>query len=264
MWSKIDDQFYLNVKNATIDRDEQDLYIAGNVYCNGQLTDGFIPAAIVAMLCIWAKIPNEANAQAIASRLVEHNYWELIEHGYMVHDFLDWNLSKAEVLELRAARSEAGRRGGLISAANRQASAQAKSKQNATQYQNPLTDKEHIEANASIIKPAKPSSPIVYTEGQKYLMTQLGAKRMNSCQAAAVLAMETTYGIERLKAGADWAAKIGMSLGKAITSMETALKKWDKPKPANNGNGSRPGYQTPQEKSLAALKEYVEGKDGNI
>jgi hypothetical protein len=132
-WAKIDDQFYLGLKNAAIDRDEQDIYLASLVYCNGQLTDGFIPYATLMQLCVWAKIPIEANAQAnaqaIASRLVEHDFWEYADGGYRVHDFLDWNPSRAEVLALREARSQAGKQGGQRSAAKRQASAQADAKQ---------------------------------------------------------------------------------------------------------------------------------------
>ena len=146
MWSKFDDQFYLNPKNDKMDRDEQDLYMAGIIYCNGQLTDGFIPNSKIQMLAVWAKLNNEASASAIASRLVEHMYWEVVECGYQVHDFLDWNLSKEQVLVLKQERSEAGRRGGLQSGAKRQAiasaSAQAKSKQNRTQSQSQSLNKE--------------------------------------------------------------------------------------------------------------------------
>ena len=170
MWTKIDDQFYLNPKNANIDRDEQDLYMAGIVYCNGQLTDGFIPCGVLVMLCIWAKIELDANpqaiAQAIASRLVEHKYWEFADNGYMVHDFLEWNPSKAEVLALKEARSAAGRRGGQISAkiqANAQANAQAKSKQSSTPSPSPSPspslNKEKSGASAPGGKPARTPKP---------------------------------------------------------------------------------------------------------
>lgn len=149
-WSKFDDQFYLNPKNAAMDRDEQDLYFASIIYANGQLTDGFIPAGVLMMLCIWAKIEFEANAQAsaqaIANHLIEHGYWENAKGGFQIHDFLDWNPSRAEILALREARSEAGKRGGQKSARKRaedqasaqaqdQASAQANSEQNPTPSQ---------------------------------------------------------------------------------------------------------------------------------
>jgi len=147
-WAKIDDQFYMSLKNARMDRDEQDLYLAGIVYCNGQLTDGFIPASKLTLLCAWAKIPSEANAeanaQAIASRLVEHEYWELVDGGYVVHDFLDWNMSRAEVLALRKTRSEAGKRGGKASRVAREASAVANGEANAVALgqakSNPITN----------------------------------------------------------------------------------------------------------------------------
>jgi hypothetical protein len=155
-WAKIDDQFYLNQKNDTITRDEQDLYLAGLVYCNGQLTDGFIPAGKLALLFVWAKLPIEANAQALASGLVKQNYWEFAEGGYMVHDFLDWNMSKEEIIALKSERTEAGRRGGVASAAKRQANArasvQAKPKQNSTQSPSPspiLCLEENINNNGS-------------------------------------------------------------------------------------------------------------------
>lgn len=125
MWTKIDDQFYMTLKNSRMDRDEQDLYLAGNVFCNGQLTDGFIPEIRLPLLAAWAKLPSEANLQAIASRLVEHEFWEKVDGGYMVHDFLDWAKSKEEVLSLKEARSQAGKRGGQLSQSKRQANAQA-------------------------------------------------------------------------------------------------------------------------------------------
>jgi hypothetical protein len=150
VWAKIDDQFYLGKKAARIDRDEQDLYLASLVYCNGQLTDGFVPEANLMLLYVWAKLPMTANAQAsaqaIASRLVEHDLWELVDDGFQVHDFLDWNPSRAEVLALKAARSEAGKRGGQHSRANAQAnaqaSAQAKPKQNPTPSPSPSPSQE--------------------------------------------------------------------------------------------------------------------------
>lgn len=156
MWSKFDDQFYLNPKNAKISRDEQDLYIAGIIYCNGQLTDGFIPASVLIMLCCWAKIDfqanAQANAQALARQLVEHNFWEDAPGGYQVHDFLEWNISREEALAMKEARSQAGKLGGKRSAAKREAiaqanasaHAQAKSKQNPTQSPIPIQSLKEI------------------------------------------------------------------------------------------------------------------------
>ena len=126
MWARIDDHFYLNPKNTQIDRDEQDLFLVGNTYCNLELTDGYIPAGKLLTLMEWAKIPcpprakqNRSKAEAIASRLVQHGYWEAAAGGYRVHDFLDWNRSKEQIVGVRDRRAEAGRRGGQRSGAAR-------------------------------------------------------------------------------------------------------------------------------------------------
>jgi hypothetical protein len=162
MWSKFDDQFYMNPKIASLGRDEQDLYIAAIIYCNGQLTDGFIPAGAIPMLSAWAKI--EANAQAIAYHLLEAGLWENSANGYQIHDFLDWNMSKADVLAMKAARSEAGKRGGLKSVAKRQASAsasaQAKLKQNSTQSQSLVPEVKKPVAAKKEVKESADGAPL--------------------------------------------------------------------------------------------------------
>jgi hypothetical protein len=156
MWSKFDDQFYLNPKNAAMSRDEQDLYFAGIIYCNGQLTDGFIPQGMLSMLGAWAKLPIEASAQAVAGHLVEHCFWEITANGWQVHDFLDWNISRAEAIALKEARSESGKLGGkasqakkqALAQANAQALAQAKPEQNSTQSPSPSPSFKEKETHA--------------------------------------------------------------------------------------------------------------------
>jgi len=85
--------------------------------------------------------------------------------------------------------------------------------------------------------PGGPSPPAQrgLTEGQRYWLTAFGAKRFaNTVQKEAVLALERTHGTDVLKAGVNWAAKQGMSMGKAVTSLETALPKWGIPKGGNS------------------------------
>lgn len=88
---------------------------------------------------------------------------------------------------------------------------------------------------ASVSSSGDGRSPPGLTEGQRYWLDAFGAKRFaNTVQKEAVLALERTYGTETLKAGVQWAAKQGMNMGRAVTALETALKKWDRPK--NNGS----------------------------
>ena len=69
------------------------------------------------------------------------------------------------------------------------------------------------------------------TEGQRYWLSAFGAKRFaNNVQKAAVLALEREHGTDTLVKGVQWAAKQGMSMGRAVTALETALPKWGRPK----------------------------------
>lgn len=166
MWTQIDDQFYVNQKNALMDRDEQDLYLAGLVYCNMRLTEGRIPGAMILMLGAWAKIPeaNEAKCQAIASRLVAHCFWQIVDGGYGVHDFLDWNKTNEELEALRMARSQAGKVGGVHSGASRrskrsknEANAEANAKQNPKQMRSKNEPRTRTRTISDISSPPSPN-----------------------------------------------------------------------------------------------------------
>lgn len=84
-------------------------------------TDGFVPREVVVS---WD--PKRRRAQ----RLVLAELWIETEQngvpGYQFHDWLDYQLSTAEMLERQQARSEAGRRGGVRSGASRRAKSAAK------------------------------------------------------------------------------------------------------------------------------------------
>jgi len=76
------------------------------------------------------------------------------------------------------------------------------------------------------------------SEGQRFWLDSFGAKRFaNTVQRQAVLALERNHGTKKFKEGIDWAAKQGMGMGKALTSLETALPNWDKKKGQRNGAG---------------------------
>ena len=128
----------------------------------------------------------------------------------MVHDFLEWNISREDVLAMKEARSQAGKVGGKRSAAQRQAraqanaspSAQAKSKQNRTQSQSPIqsprqsqkeiapsgarksikdprTDHPAIQAVKSITN--KLPSKTIYDEVIETLGDQPDTEKLNNC-----------------------------------------------------------------------------------
>jgi hypothetical protein len=94
------------------------LHVAGLCYSASQLTDGFIPAAAIRTLVdfhalrddqrtLWVVGEGDIDAQNFAERLVEVGLWEEVAKrgrrtGYRIHDYLDFNPSRRDVLERRA------------------------------------------------------------------------------------------------------------------------------------------------------------------
>jgi hypothetical protein len=92
-WLRIDDRMRTHPKVAKAGPAAAWLWLCGICYCREHLTDGLIPAEAVPTLAM-----NLPGAKKHAARLVEVGLWELDPSGYRVHDFLDWNPAKSEVL----------------------------------------------------------------------------------------------------------------------------------------------------------------------
>ncbi len=72
------------------------LWFCGVLYCRRALTDGFIPTKKVPTLVVGLPQPYKH-----AITLVNVGLWETAEDGFQVHDYLDWNPSKATVEDYR-------------------------------------------------------------------------------------------------------------------------------------------------------------------
>ena len=105
-WLKLDDDFPNHPKILILDDAAFRLHITALCYCARAGTEGFVSAKAVPRL----------GSAALAPQLVEAQLWEPCKGGWMIHDYLDYNLSNARVAEIRALRAEAGRRGGLAPA----------------------------------------------------------------------------------------------------------------------------------------------------
>ena len=148
-WVRIDDEFPQHPKIASVGPLGMALQVAGLCYCNRYLTDGFIPLAVARTLLdftglgmrMWDSKPEpggtslfgggeDATAGLVIEDLVEADVWKEAEvdgfRGYLIHDYLDYQPSKAQVEAERQLKVAAGQAGGQASA---QARAQAKSKQ---------------------------------------------------------------------------------------------------------------------------------------
>jgi hypothetical protein len=71
------------------------LWCEGNTYCQRQLTDGFIPATAVKGFRYYSA----ACLKQLLAALVPSKgpLWHLVEGGYGMHDYLDWNESALKV-----------------------------------------------------------------------------------------------------------------------------------------------------------------------
>ena len=79
------------------------LHVRAIAYCARHLTDGLLsPAAARAV----------GATTLLSDRLVKARLWDRQGEGFRIHDYLDYQPSRAEVVELRKKRAEAGRRGG--------------------------------------------------------------------------------------------------------------------------------------------------------
>ena len=95
-WLKIDDRVRTHPKIAKAGPSAAWLWFCGICYCREHLSDGFIPHEVVSALALNLPSPSKH-----AAKLVDVRLWEPADGGYLVHDFLDWNPSKAEVLASR-------------------------------------------------------------------------------------------------------------------------------------------------------------------
>jgi uncharacterized phage protein (TIGR02220 family) len=122
-WARFDENFYNHPKLALLD----DLMLPcvglqtlAICYCNHYLTDGFVPTAMVIRLAgDVTKLLPPGTPWMLVNSLIDAGMWEKAKGGYKIHDYLDYNPSRAQVLEERAQRQAAGRAGGQASASAR-------------------------------------------------------------------------------------------------------------------------------------------------
>lgn len=104
-WTRIDDKFLMNPKVQSAGAYGMALYLSGLIYCNTNLTDGFISDVMLPVLCGLAyQTPN----RRIAETLVALNLWERVPGGYQIHDFLMFNKSKHDIELLNKQRAVNG------------------------------------------------------------------------------------------------------------------------------------------------------------
>ena len=97
-WLRLDDAFGTHPKVAGLSDRAFRAHVMGLLYCAQHLTDGFVPRAM-------------GPRATTAKELERAGLWSTSRRGWMIHDFLDYNPSRAEVDDKRRAKSIAGAKG---------------------------------------------------------------------------------------------------------------------------------------------------------
>lgn len=100
-WARIDDEFHDNVKVVEAGTLAVGLYTLCLSWAAEQLTDGKIPAKMIHRLCCDVDDPI-----LLAERLVEVGLFERDGNDYLIHDYLEYNPSRVQVLAERDAARE--------------------------------------------------------------------------------------------------------------------------------------------------------------
>lgn len=92
MWGRLDDGWYDHPKVVASGPYGMALHAWSISYCSRHLTDGYVRRGA---------IPSWARPVAV-KQLVNNGLLDEVVGGFMVHDFLDWNPSRNQVLHERA------------------------------------------------------------------------------------------------------------------------------------------------------------------
>jgi hypothetical protein len=96
LWVKLDDKLHSHPKRWEVSNAALGLHLLALSYCGDQLTDGRVPGR-------WAS--QQQDRQEI-SELCSAGFWTVDGESFVIHDFLEYNPSREQVLaEREAARA---------------------------------------------------------------------------------------------------------------------------------------------------------------
>lgn len=130
-WARLDDRLDEHDKvEALLERDELEglaalgLWVLTLTTSARRLTEGRVSDRVIRGLA-------PEHGQRLAQTLCDLGLYDKADTGWVLHDYLDYNPSRTEVLKRREERAESGRRGGLRSGQTRsEAGSQAKASPN--------------------------------------------------------------------------------------------------------------------------------------
>ena len=102
-YAKFDDTFWSHPKVVGLTNEAFRLHVSAICYAAHHLTDGFIPTAITRQL-----LPECDRGHV--RELVDAGLWSGVRNGYQIHDYTEWNRSKAQVEKWRKSGSKGAQR----------------------------------------------------------------------------------------------------------------------------------------------------------
>jgi hypothetical protein len=180
-WFKVDDKLHDHRKARAAGATAMGVWCLAGSWAADNLTDGFVPATILPR---WGR-PRDA------TRLVEVGLWHADtqdgEKGWRFHEWHERQPSRAQKLEERATKAEAGRIGGLQSGRSRR---EAKSKQGASGLVEPPSrpvPSRPTDTDVSVSGAAAPQgAPDRFDEFWNTYDKKLGRKKAEVAYAAAL------------------------------------------------------------------------------
>ena len=149
-WVRLDEEFAEHPKLANAGPLAGMMQVAALCYCNRHLTDGFIPRGQAPKLITCDGLYRERNGQVlpvtwrdVVQDMLNEGLWEEVDGGYQIHDYLEFQPSKEDVLSSREQKREAGSKGGQAAAkarATRSAKAAAKAPAKASAQAQPQAE----------------------------------------------------------------------------------------------------------------------------
>ncbi len=102
-WVRLDDQFPHHPKVVSVGPLGIAMQVVGLCYCNQFLTDGFIPTSAIPTFMDFTELDaNAFNGRGgvcwiAVQKLLDAGMWEEAEGGYRIHDYLEYQPSKASI-----------------------------------------------------------------------------------------------------------------------------------------------------------------------
>ena len=134
-WAKFDDKFIGHPKVLGAGPLAVALHMRAIIYSALHLTDGVIRRRQLNHICCWDDDADDFHGDPprnleLVKRLVNAGLWDEAPdgEGWCIHDYLDWNPSRAEAKALSEVRAEAGRKAGVASGAARRAKRDARTR----------------------------------------------------------------------------------------------------------------------------------------